>query len=349
MNHQLRIDDFDYHLPAELIAQRPAMERDSSRLMVLSRQLDHISHQVFSDLPNFLLDGDLLVMNDVKVIPARIRGHRKTGGQVEVFILDGWKQKPDRFLLSPARRITPGEILKLQNDWSLTILSRENGVFMGQIEGPGQFQDFLASFGEMPTPPYIRRKGNMIERDLDRMRYQTIFANNSGAVAAPTAGLHFTHHLMARLKQKGIAICYVTLWVGWGTFRPVKNELVSEHVMESEHYRILPETARLIEQAKADGRRIVAVGTTTTRALESWGRQYPDCRAVDFSETDIFITPGFEFKIINALITNFHLPKSTLIMLVSAFLGREKLLHAYQIAIDNHYRFYSYGDAMLIE
>lgn len=350
MNPPLRVDDFCYDLPDNLIAQEPAEKRELSRLLVLDRRSGCIRHQVFRDIEQYLVSGDVLVLNDVRVVPARIRARRSTGGQIEVMILDGHAGgRERRVLLKPARRITEGETLVLNGDATLKILKRQGKEGVVRIDGLLEWSDYLDRYGLMPLPPYIKRNGENSERAReDRERYQTVFAVNPGAVAAPTAGLHFSVELLDRLRSKGVRCVSMTLWVGWGTFRPVECRNIADHEMEEEVYTIPGETAREIRLAKAEHRRIVAVGTTTTRALESWFRTDPGFNPVPVTRTGLFITPGFEFRVIDALITNFHLPASTLIMLVSAFGGRRDVLNAYRVAVQQGYRFYSYGDAMLI-
>jgi S-adenosylmethionine:tRNA ribosyltransferase-isomerase len=350
MNPPLYVDDFRYDLPENLIAQEPAAQRELSRLLVMDRRSGSIRHQVFRDIEQYLVPGDVLVLNDVRVVPARIRARRSTGGRIEIMILDGHSTgRERRILLKPAKRIAEGENLVLKDEATLKILKRKGKECVARIDGPFEWSDYLDRYGLMPLPPYIKReRENMDKARLDRERYQTVFAVNPGAVAAPTAGLHFSAELLDTLRAKGVTCVHMTLWVGWGTFKPVECRNVADHKMEEEMYTIPVETAREIRLAKAEKRRIVAVGTTTTRALESWVRIDPGFNPVPVTRTGLFITPGFEFRVVDALITNFHLPASTLIMLVSAFGGRRDILNAYRIAVQHGYRFYSYGDAMLI-
>ncbi len=340
--------DFDYSLPENLIAQESSFQRDQSRLLVLDPTSGRFQDKRFSDLPAFLKSTDLLVMNDVKVIPVRIHAFRKTGGLVEVLFLNGWDSQPCNVLLKPARRIRKNEVLTLPGEHELLVKERDKQVFTAEFRGKLCLLDYLFMFGEMPLPPYIKRKSSDERSREDRERYQTIFAKNPGAIAAPTAGLHFSEDLMDRIKASGIPIVYLTLRVGWGTFKPVKTEDLSQHKMEEEWYSIPESTASAIREARVSGRRIVAIGTTTVRALESWAVDFPDFQPVTNASTRLFIFPGFSFKLTDALVTNFHLPGSTLLMLVCAFAGRELILSTYKHAIDMKYRFYSYGDAMFI-
>ncbi len=338
----MKLSDFDYKLPKERIAKNPAEKRDASRLMVLRRKGGSIEHRVFSEIVDYLKPSDLLVVNSTKVIPARLIGRKKgTGGEVEILLL---RQESEDFwncLVRPGRRLMPGAKVEFKSGLMEAEIAeyRQGGQRLVKFSHGGDFYQALEKTGQVPLPPYINRD----LQEWDRERYQTIYAKQAGAVAAPTAGLHFTPDLMASIKAKGIEVLEVLLHVGWGTFKGVEAEDISDHKMEAEYYTISSETAGKLEKAKRENRRIIAVGTTTSRALESFGQsgQLSDW-------TEIFIYPSYEFKIVDALVTNFHLPKSTLIMLVSALAGRDNIMRAYEVAIEEKYRFYSYGDAMLI-
>jgi S-adenosylmethionine:tRNA ribosyltransferase-isomerase len=341
--------DFDYHLPQKLIAQQPSAVRDQSRLMVLAG--DTIAHRKFRDLPDLLRSDDLLVLNETRVIAARLFGQRQRGGApVELLLLHparSIRYDPAALtwiaLARPARRLRVGDRIVFGELGAATLRS-QHGEGMREIEFDIAlpFEEFLARAGRMPLPPYIHNDSAEAQR-----RYQTVFARIPGSVAAPTASLHFTPELMAAIEGRGIEIARITLNIGLGTFRPVTAESVAEHVMHEEAYAVTPEAARAIEGARHAGRRIVAAGTTVVRALEGNFRSYGRIEAGEHV-TDLFITPGFRFEVLGAMITNFHLPRSTLLMLVSAFAGRERILHAYREGIARRYRFYSFGDAMLI-
>lgn len=340
----MKKSDFYYDLPPERIAQEPLAQRDQSRLMTLDRATGAVGHRHFYDLPDLLRPGDCLILNNSRVLPARLYGNReKTGGQVEFVLLNEKKRDEWEVILRPGRTarvgtryVFGGGLLKAE---VLEII--EDGNRIVRFEHEGDFYRLIEQIGEMPLPHYITHKL------ADKERYQTVYAKQSGSAAAPTAGLHFTPELLERLRQKGVRIGYVTLHVGLGTFRPVKADTIEEHVMHSEHYELPEETAALIRETKASGGRVVGVGTTSCRTLESVAQRCGDIRAAE-GWTDIFIYPGFQFKVLDALITNFHLPESTLIMLVSAFAGREHVLNAYREAIAEKYRFYSFGDAMFL-
>lgn len=338
------ISDFDYELPEELIAQIPVEPRDSSRLMVLDPSNHTIEHRRFSELGDFLKRGDLLIFNDTRVIPARLIGAREhTGGKVEVFLLRQIEKDQWEALVKPGRKVRVGSVVKFSEELSCEILAHTD--FGGRIVRfiyDGVFEEILDRLGTMPLPPYIHEK---LE---DRERYQTIYSRVKGSAAAPTAGLHFTESLMEELRQKGVQFGFVTLHVGLGTFRPVQVDTIEDHVMHREYYSVSEETAELIHTAKKEGRRVIAVGTTSIRTLESAASATGVVEA-GTGWTDIFIYPGYEFKIVDAVITNFHLPKSTLIMLICAFAGRAFTLEAYRTAVAEEYRFFSFGDAMLIE
>lgn len=338
------INDYDFHLPPELIAQAPLPRRDASRLLVLPREGGEIAHRHFHDLPTYLQPGDCLVLNDTKVLPARLFG-RKQGGQatIEVVLLRQLSATDWEVLVRPGRRAKVGASLVF-GEGELTaavIADTDAGGRVLRFQFKGQFLEILDRLGQMPLPPYI------VQKLEDRERYQTVYARQLGSAAAPTAGLHFTAPLLAQLQKHGVQIARLTLHVGLGTFRPVKVEQIEEHQMHAEYYSLSPETAQLINGTRRNGGRIIAVGTTSARTLETLGKPDGSVQAGS-GWTDIFIYPGYQFKVIDGLITNFHLPKSTLIMLVSALAGRERVLAAYQEAIRHRYRFYSFGDAMLI-
>ena len=340
----MNISDFDYFLPEEQIAQVPADPRDSSRMMVLSPKTQTIEHRHFYQLDEYLMDGDVLIFNDTRVIPARLIGVRQpTGGKAEVFLLRQLERDRWEVLVKPGKKMRVGSVIAFGHELSCEVLAHTDfGGRIVKFSYEGIFEEILDRLGTMPLPPYIH------ETLEDPERYQTIYSREKGSAAAPTAGLHFTESLMDRLRKKGVHLGFVTLHVGLGTFRPVQVDEIEDHVMHSEFYSIPTETADLIRMAKQEGRRVVAVGTTSIRTLES--------AAVDHGmieekrgQTNIFIYPGYQFKIVDAVITNFHLPKSTLIMLVSAFAGREFTLQAYRTAVEENYRFFSFGDAMLIQ
>ena len=340
----MKTDDFDYYLPDELIAQVPLENREESRLLVLDKESGKKVDNKFYDIIDYLNEGDVLVLNDTKVIPARIIGVKEdTGAIIELLLLKNTENDSWECLTKPAKRVKIGTIVSF-GDGQLKakcIGIGEEGIRIFDFIYAGIFYEILDRLGTMPLPPYIREK---LE---DGSRYQTVYAKNIGSSAAPTAGLHFTSELLSKIKKKGIIIAYVTLHVGLGTFRPVNVEDVTKHKMHSEFYCMSEETSIILNKAKEEKRRIIAVGTTTTRVLETIMSKYDT-----FNEcsgwTDIFIYPGYEFKAIDALITNFHLPKSTLIMLVSALSSKDIILDAYKYAVDNRYRFFSFGDAMFI-
>lgn len=340
---KMDVKDFYFDLPQELIAQDPPEDRSSSRLLVLNKKTGEIEHRIFRDITEYLLPGDCMVINDTKVIPARLFGFREgTGAKIEILLLrrkecDIWET-----LVKPGRKCRPGTVIDFGGILKGTIITEaEDGIRLVQFTYEGIFEEILDNLGQMPLPPYITHPLK------DKNRYQTVYAEHEGSAAAPTAGLHFTNELLEQIAAMGVVIARVTLHVGLGTFRPVRARQVQDHHMHSEFYQIEESEARKINQAKTDGGRIICVGTTSCRTLES---------AVDADGfikaqsgwTDIFIYPGYSFKICDCLITNFHLPESTLVMLVSALAGRERVLHAYQEAIRLKYRFFSFGDAMLI-
>ncbi|WP_406678729.1 tRNA preQ1(34) S-adenosylmethionine ribosyltransferase-isomerase QueA [Moorella sp. ACPs] len=341
----MRLEEFDYDLPPELIAQTPVEPRDASRLLVLHREGDYLEHRHFYDLPDYLHEGDVLVLNETRVLPARLWGRRAgTGARIEVLLLTRRDRDTWEALVRPGRRVPVGtEIIFGQGELKARATATSGGgervLQFSYQEGP--FEALLDRLGEMPLPPYIKAKPQ------DPGRYQTVYARVEGSAAAPTAGLHFTPRLLEQLRGQGVQIVYLLLHVGLGTFRPVKVENIEEHHMHAEYYEVTPEAAAAINAARARGGRIVAVGTTVVRTLETVATEGGLIQPGS-GWTDIFIYPGYRFKAVDCLITNFHLPKSTLIMLVSAFAGREKILAAYRTAVAEGYRFFSFGDAMLI-
>ena len=342
----LLTSDYYYDLPEELIAQDPLEDRSSSRLMVLDRSTGNISHRHFSDLPCYLDSGDVLVLNDTKVIPARLYGHREnTGGAVEVLLLKRLENEMDTWeaLVNPGKKCRPGQRLEFGDGLLRAEVTDilDDGVRKIRFIYGGIFEEILDQLGEMPLPPYIKHKLK------DRNRYQTVYAKHDGSAAAPTAGLHFTEALLDEIREKGVDIVRVTLHVGLGTFRPVKAEKILEHHMHTEECHVTEDATDRINAARDRGGRIVAVGTTAVRTLESAADAQGSVHACS-KDTDIFIYPGYSFRAVDALVTNFHLPESTLLMLVSALAGRERILEAYREAVRERYRFFSFGDAMLI-
>ncbi len=340
----MNVEEFDYDLPESLIAQTPLKDRDQSRLLVLGRNSGNIEHKHFKDVINYLETGDTLVLNDTRVMPARLFGLKEeTGAKVEMLMLTRIENNDWEVLLKPAKRIKVGNKLSFGEGKIIAecIEELDQGGRIMRLHYEGILEERLNELGEMPLPPYIK------ERLDDPDRYQTVYAKESGSAAAPTAGLHFTDALLDEIRAKGINIAFITLHVGLGTFRPVSVEDINDHEMHSEYYQMTQETANLLNQTKKEGHRIISVGTTSTRTLETIRRDYNEFVAVS-GWTDIFIYPGFTYKAIDGLITNFHLPKSTLVMLVSAFSSRENILNAYKEAVKLEYRFFSFGDAMLI-
>lgn len=340
----MRTEDFDFILPEELIAQHPLEQRDHSRLLVLDKHTGSIAHRRFDNILEYLQPGDVLVVNSTRVIPARLFGVKMGGtAHIEVLLLKPVENQPDcwEVLVRPGKRVKQGAQVDFGNGRMIgTIIEETDSGRIMQFQYEGIFNEILDELGTMPLPPYIK------EKLADQERYQTVYAKERGSAAAPTAGLHFTKELLAQVRANGVEVVEVLLHVGLGTFRPVQADDILEHKMHSEYYRITPEAAAAINKALDEGRRIIAVGTTSTRTLESAaqnGRVVPG-----EGETSIFIYPGYQFQILSGLITNFHLPKSTLVMLVSALAGREHILHAYAEAIKERYRFFSFGDAMLI-
>ena len=339
----MKKSDFYFELPDELIAQTPLQQRDSSRLLLLDKQTGELQHRHFYDLPDMLGEGDCLVLNDSRVLPARLLGTRSTGGSVELVLLRDLGGGRWECLSRPGKKTRPGAELRF-GDGELTATVEdvvEGGNRIVRFHYEGIFLEVLERLGKMPLPPYIK------EELQDAERYQTVYSRELGSAAAPTAGLHFTKDLLEKISAKGVKICYVTLHVGLGTFRPVKEDEIEDHAMHSEFCIIPEETARIVTETKKNRGRVIAVGTTSCRTLESFAREDGTLPAGS-RWTDIFIYPGYQFKCIDALITNFHLPESTLIMLVSALAGREHVLQAYQIAVKERYRFFSFGDAMFI-
>ena len=345
---ELRRSDYYYDLPKELIAQDPLEDRSSSRLLVVNRETGERSHKIFKDIIEYINPGDCLVLNNTKVIPARLLGQReKTGGAVELLLLKRLSGTDWETLVRPGKSCKPGQRLVfgdgLLKAEILDVI--EGGNRIVRFEFDGIFEEVLDKLGEMPLPPYITHKL------ADPTRYNTVYAKFDGSAAAPTAGLHFTPELLKQLESKGVKLAYVTLHVGLGTFRPVKEDVITDHKMHTESYEVTPETAKIINDTKLAGGRIICVGTTSCRTVESSAVKKVDGSGFEVKpgsgDTDIFIYPGYEFKIMEGLITNFHLPESTLVMLVSAFAGREKVLAAYEEAVRERYRFFSFGDACL--
>ncbi len=341
----MKVEDFDYYLPEKLIAQTPLEKRDTSRLMVLDKTTGKIEHKHFYNIVDYLEEGDTLVLNDTKVLPARLIGEKEeTKAVIEILLLKNISGDDWECLVKPARRIKVGTIVTFGSGElkAKCIKEEPEGIRHFTLIYDGILMEILEHLGTMPLPPYIH------EKLKDQSRYQTVYAKEIGSAAAPTAGLHFTKELLEQLTKKGVNIAYITLHVGLGTFRPVSVDKVEEHEMHSEYYQMTKETAELLKKTKENKKRIIAVGTTSTRTIETIMTKYNE-----FTEcsgwTNIFIYPGYKFKAIDALITNFHLPKSTLVMLVSALAGRENILNAYKTAVQEEYRFFSFGDAMLIK
>ncbi|WP_270206824.1 tRNA preQ1(34) S-adenosylmethionine ribosyltransferase-isomerase QueA [Streptococcus anginosus] len=338
--------DFDFHLPEELIAQTPLEKRDASRLLVVNHETGQMEDTHFDAIIDQLNPGDALVMNDTRVLPARLHGEKpETGGHVELLLLKNIAGDDWEVLARPAKRLKVGAAISFGDGrLTATVLEElEHGGRIVRFHYQGIFLEVLESLGEMPLPPYIH------EKLKDRERYQTVYAKENGSAAAPTAGLHFTKELLAQIETKGVKLVYLTLHVGLGTFRPVSVDNVDEHEMHSEFYTLSEEAANTLRQVKASGKRVIAVGTTSIRTLETIGSKFNGEIKADSGWTNIFIKPGYDWKVVDAFSTNFHLPKSTLVMLVSAFAGRELVLSAYQHAIDEKYRFFSFGDAMFIK
>lgn len=341
----MKVDLFDFHLPEELIAQVPLKDRTSSRLMVVDKETGSLEHRTFKDIIEYINPGDCLVLNDTRVLPARLHGEKEdTGAHIEVLLLKQQEGEQWETLVKPAKRVKKGTVISF-GDGKLRAVCKEELEHGGRILEfvyDGIFYEILDELGEMPLPPYIK------ETLDDQDRYQTVYAKERGSAAAPTAGLHFTEELLEELKQKGVHIAFITLHVGLGTFRPVNVEDIDKHEMHAEFYQITAGTAKLLNKVRESGGRILSVGTTSTRTLETIATANDGQFVGSSGWTSIFIYPGYEFKGIDGMITNFHLPKSTLIMLVSALAGREHILHAYETAVKEHYRFFSFGDAMFI-
>jgi S-adenosylmethionine:tRNA ribosyltransferase-isomerase len=341
----MKVDLFDFHLPEELIAQVPLHNRTDSRLMVLDKATGELKHEIFKNITEYLREGDCLVLNDTRVLPARLFGVKQdTGAKIEVLLLKQLEGDQWETLIKPAKRVKEGTVIDF-GDGLLTAVctgASEHGGRVLEFKYDGIFYEVLDQLGEMPLPPYIK------EQLDDRERYQTVFAREPGSAAAPTAGLHFTEELLDKVREKGVHVAFITLHVGLGTFRPVSVDNVLEHDMHAEFYMVTEGTARLLNEVKANGGRIITVGTTSTRTLETIASENDGQFTESSGWTSIFIYPGYTFKAIDGMITNFHLPKSTLIMLVSALAGREHVLHAYNTAVSERYRFFSFGDAMLI-
>lgn len=335
------VDDFDYQLPSEQIAQSPLSQRDNSKLMLLNKKTGALEHRVFRDIIDCLDEKDVLVFNDTKVIPARLFGRKASGARIEIFLLRRLSDCDWEVLVRPGKKAQVGTVVEFSENMSCEILAKtEFGGRVVRFCYKGIFEEQLACLGEVPLPPYIHEKLD------DFSRYQTVYAQHDGSVAAPTAGLHFTDELLCKIKAQGVATAFVTLHVGIGTFRPVSVDNIEQHKMHSEYYVVEQKAADKINAAKKNGGRVISIGTTAVRVLESAGRSgiMQDTQG----DTDIFIYPGYKFKMVDALLTNFHLPKSTLLMLVSALAQREMILNAYKTAIANDYRFFSFGDAMFI-
>lgn len=341
----MKLEEFDFYLPEELIAQTPLLKRDTSKLLTINRKENTYEHKVFSDIVDYFNPGDTLVLNNTRVMPARLYGQKKdTGAAIEVLLLKNKEHNMWECLVKPAKRIKVGSIVSfgegIMEAECVKVL--DDGFRYFEFKYEGIFQERLDELGTMPLPPYIK------ERLTDKERYQTVYSKEVGSSAAPTAGLHFTNELLDKIKQKGVNIVYLTLHVGLGTFRPVSVENIEDHDMHSEYYTLDKEAANVINETKKNGGRVFSVGTTSTRTLETIARDNDGEIVPASGWTNIFIYPSFEFKCVDGLITNFHLPKSSLIMLVSAFYNREKVLELYKIAVENKYRFFSFGDAMII-
>lgn len=343
------INKYDYNLPKELIAQVPSEKRENCRMMVLDRKSQSVEHKHFYDITDYFDENDVIVLNNTKVIPARLFGRKNTGAHIEVFLLKQISDKVWEVLINPSKRVKEESIIEISPDLYVKVLTRQNeGKWLVELHYDGNFYEILDKVGNIPLPPYIERTMTDEQlKNLDYDRYQTVYAQREGSVAAPTAGLHFTQEIIEKLQAKGVQVCSVTLNVGLGTFRPVKVDNILEHKMDSEEFEISAQTAKIITEAKKQGKRVTAVGTTSVRTLETCMQKYGEIiETID--DSTLFIYPGFEFKVVDRLITNFHLPKSTLIMLVSAFAGKDFVFNAYEQAIKEQYKFYSYGDCMLI-
>ncbi len=341
----MKTDDFDYHLPEELIAQLPLANRADSRLLYVNKNLPGLCDTAFINLPAYLRPGDVVVFNNTRVVKARLAGTKSTGGKVEIMIERLLDKHLARALIRASHAPAPGSLLQLEGEITARVETRDQDMYTLRFLHPLPLIDILDQYGQTPLPPYIARTA----ADIDENRYQTVFAQKSGAVAAPTAGLHFDETMLEKLQAMGVGIAYITLHVGAGTFQPVRVENIDQHVMHTEQYHIPAETVEMIRSCKSADRSVLAVGTTSLRALEACAQANEGKLAAGMNETNLFITPGYQFRIVDRLLTNFHLPRSTLLMLVSAFAGMATIRHAYQHAIENRYRFFSYGDAMLID
>lgn len=348
------LSDFDYELPESQIAQMPADKRENSKMMVLNREKLSIEHKHFFDIIDYIDSNSILVLNNTKVIPARLYGVKDTGAKIEVLLLEAQQTQDNKTywscLIKPSKRIKPDTIITICDELQIKPIKKleDDGEWLVEIIHNGNLFDILHRVGNIPLPPYIERKLQSEElKQFDKKRYQTVYAQDEGSVAAPTAGLHFTKEILKKLEDKGVEIAYVTLNVGLGTFRPVKCENILEHKMHSETFEITEEAANKINSAKAQGKKLIAVGTTTVRTLETAYKKY-GCIKACHDNSELFIYPPYEFKVVDNLITNFHLPKSTLLMLVSALAGKDFIFRAYSEAIKNNYRFFSYGDCMYI-
>jgi len=341
----MRLAEFDFDLPDELIAQQPAVRRDDSRMLVVDRGSQSISDRGFGDIIDLLQPDDVLVLNNTRVFPARLNGVTETGAKIEVFLVERGDDGLWSTLARPAKRLKSGKRIDFAEGFSATVVERSgDGKTIVKFDADGDFFDRLETIGQTPLPPYIKRVG---DTSADRERYQTVFAKKHGAIAAPTAGLHFTPDILAEIAARGVSIAEITLHVGYGTFEPVRVDNISEHRVAAERYEITMETAELLNKTRTDGHRIVAVGTTSTRALETTIKRHGRFVAGSRS-ADLTITPGYRFEAVGALLTNFHLPQSSLLVLTSTFAGHELIMSAYRHAVASKYRFYSYGDCMLI-
>lgn len=348
----MNISEFDYELPENLIAQLPADKRENSKMLVLDKNNKTIEHKHFFDITDYIDNNSILVLNNTKVLPARLYGTKETGAKIEVFLLES--QGEGKFwscLIKPSKRVKPDNIITISDELKVRPVKRleDDGEWLVELIYDGDLFEILHKVGNIPLPPYIERKLKSEElKQFDMERYQTVYAKDEGSVAAPTAGLHFTQEILEKLKEKGVEIVYVTLNVGLGTFRPVKCENILDHKMHSETFEITKDAADKINCAKEQGKKLIAVGTTTVRTLETAYQKY-GCIKACHDHSELFIYPPYDFKVVDKLITNFHLPKSTLLMLVSALAGKEFIFNAYEEAIKNEYRFFSYGDCMLIK
>lgn len=341
-----KIKNFDYDLPEKLIAQRPAEKRDASRMMVLNRATKAITHEMFRSLPDMLNAGDTLVINDTKVFPARLHGYRQTGGAIEILLCRRIRNGVWEAMTRGLKKLSIGEVIKIGESKTTLIKKLEGGLALFDFGSDNAFAHITQKYGDTPLPPYIQRQDGKTD-SADKERYQTIFANKEGSCAAPTAGLHFTDDILNLIRAKGVDIVTVTLHVGPATFKPVKTENIEDHVMGQEPFTISESTAKIINNAKSEKRRVIAVGSTATRALETSALKTGKVTAGS-GLSSLYITPGFNFQVVDALLTNFHLPKSTLLMLVSALAGHDFTLTAYKTAVTAKYRFFSYGDAMFL-